>query len=321
MIETYQVKDEQNIIDLWNRTAVIIGYKEMNPASFAEIFTSNPYFSKSLAFELLEEGRIVGFACGCMGEELPLGKTSGYLTCIILEEQYETSENYRLLITEIENKFCQAGKQQSEVLFFNPMMLPWYIKGTDHHEHNNAPGVFKNSRLYQELLENGYVLRATEEAMYLNLDEYEIPDKISEKEAKAASEGYEVAIYNKERHHGEEEMLKQLENPLWEKEIGHCTKVGIPVLVAAKDGQVVGFAGPMIRQKSGRGYFTGIGVVKEQEGHGLGTILFYKLCQEEKAVGATYMSLYTGADNPAAKIYHQVGFETVQEFAVMRKML
>jgi Acetyltransferase (GNAT) family. len=93
------------------------------------------------------------------------------------------------------------------------------------------------------------------------------------------------------------------------------------VLVAAREGRVVGFAGPMIRQKNGRGYFTGIGVVKEHEGHGLGTILFYKLCKEEKAVGAGYMSLYTGADNPAGKIYRQAGFVTVQEFAVMRKML
>jgi ribosomal protein S18 acetylase RimI-like enzyme len=321
MIETYQVRDTEGIIDLWNRAAVKTGYKEMDNASFKEIFTDSPYFNKDQAFVLREEGRIAGFACGCMGDALPLGKTSGYFTCAVLEERYETSENYRLLIEAVENTFRRAGKRQSEVLFFNPMMLPWYIRGTDCHEHNNAPGVFKNSRLYQELLDNGYLLRATEEAMYLNLESFEIPEAIREKEVKAAGEGYEVAVFDKARHHSVEEMLKQLDNPLWEQEIGECTREGVPVLVAAREGRVVGFAGPMIRQKNGRGYFTGIGVVKEHEGHGLGTILFYKLCKEEKAVGAGYMSLYTGADNPAGKIYRQAGFVTVQEFAVMRKML
>ncbi len=321
MIENFNRKDKQAVIDLWNINATKIGYKELNEVSFDEIFLKHPNFNSNQAFVVRKEDRLVGFACGCMGEELPLGKTSGYLTCIILEEQEESGECYAQLLGKIEETFRQAGKAQSEVLFFNPMMLPWYIRGTDKHEHNNAPGVFKNSRLYQELLANGYMERATEQAMYLNLEEFKIPDKIKEKEARASLSGYEVALFQKETHTEVAVMLDQLDNPLWKKEILTCCEEEIPVLVAAKNGKVVGFAGPMIRQPNGRGYFTGIGVVKEHEGHGLGTILFYKLCQEEKEVGAAYMSLYTGADNPAGKIYTQAGFVTVEEFAVMRKML
>ncbi len=321
MITTYKKDYLEGIINLWNTAATRIGYKEFDMDSFTETIADSPYFNPEQAFVLLKEDEVAGFACGCMGEELPLGKTSGYVTCVILKDEAETSENYQILLNMLEETFVQAGKIQSEVLFFNPMMLPWYIKNTDHHEHNNAPGVFKDSRFYEELLKNSYLLRATENAMYIDLSKFTIPQAITEKEAKAAKEGYEVCLFDTNKHHSVKQMLEKLDNPLWLSEITKCTEEGIPVVIAAKNGAVVGFAGPMIRQQNGRGYFTGIGVVKEHEGHGLGTVLFYKLCEEEKKVGAEYMSLYTGADNPAGRIYSQAGFQTVQEFAVMRKML
>lgn len=321
MIDTYKEEYRDGILKLWNTAAVKLGYKELDTDSFSDIFTRNAYFNPEQAFVMRKANEITGFACGCTGEELPLGETSGYITCVILREDEENSENYIKLLSLLEEAFQRAGKTQSEILFFNPMMLPWYIRDTDRHEHNNAPGVFKNSRFYEELLQNGYALRTTEQAMYLDLKEFGIPQVITEKEEKAVGEGYEVSLFDKTRHFNVEQMLKKLENPLWEREILQCTREGTPVLVAAKDGVVVGFAGPMLRQENGRGYFTGIGVVKEHEGHGLGTILFYKLCEEEKKVQAAYMSLYTGVENPAARIYSQAGFRRVQEFAVMRKML
>jgi ribosomal protein S18 acetylase RimI-like enzyme len=321
MISKYKAQDIEGIINLWNSAAVKLGYKEMNSARFSQIFTENPYFKPDYTFVMQEDEDIVGFACGCVGDDLPLGMTSGYITCIILDERYETTDNYRKFMELLEKSFANAERIQSDLLFFNPMMLPWYIKGTDHHEHNNAPGVFKNSRLYQELLEHGYAERATECAMYLKLEQFTIPAKVTEKIEKAAIEGYEVALFDKRKHYDLASMLQKLENPLWEKEIQQAAAEGIPVLVAAQNGRTVGFAGPISKQESGRGYFTGIGVNKEHEGHGLGTILFYLLCQEEEKVGAEYMSLYTGVTNPAAKIYVQAGFHTVEEFAIMRKML
>lgn len=321
MINKYKAEDTEGIISLWNQAAVKIGYKEMNTARFTEIFTKNPYFHPNHTFVMREEEAIVGFACGCVGDDIPLGKASGYITCILLDEQYETSDNYRKFMDLLEESFAKAGRVQSDILFFNPMMLTWYIKGTNHHEHNNSPGVFKNSRLYNELLDYGYAERTTECAMYMNLDNYSIPATITEKVEKAAKAGYQVALYDKSKHSDLDTMLYKLDNPLWEKEIKQAALEGSPVLVAAQYGRTVGFAGPIRRQESGRGYFTGIGVNKEHEGHGLGTILFFLLCQEEKKVGAQYMSLYTGNTNPAMKIYLQAGFRVVEEFAVMRKEL
>lgn len=319
MLKSWDNRYAGEVITLWNREAVKDGYKELTEQSFRDIFLNNRYFDKDQTFVLLDEGRVQGFACGCTGEDLPLGQTAGYLTCLVLGEGYQEERNYRLLLEALENRFKALGKKQADVLFFNPMMLPWYIPDTPKHEHNNAPGVPVDGKLYSFLLSQGYIERAREYAMYLNLSGFAYPDEMAVKEKKAAEEGYAVELFHPDRHHGVSDMLSGFDNPLWQKEISECTTGGVPVVIAAHYGKAAGFAGPVIRQDNGRGYFAGIGVHPEHEGHGLGSILFFKLCEAFKNIGTEYMSLYTGSGNPAIRIYEKAGFRTVKQFSVMRR--
>lgn len=321
MIETWKREYTQAVIDLWNKEAVKDGYKEMTQESFEAIIQSNPYFDPKNTFVLVESGQLQGFACGCTGDDLPLGSVAGYITCIVLAERYQTDDYFTKLLEALENRFRQLSKKQSDVLFFNPMMLPWYIPDTPRHEHNNAPGVPVDSALYDVLVRRGYIERARECAMYLNLSDFRVPESSRLKEDKAAAGGYLVELFDPTKHHSVEEMLQGFDNPLWQKEIGESTRTGRPVVVAAYQGKVVGFAGPAIRQENGRGYFAGVGVHPDHEGHGLGSILFYKLCEAFKNMGTDYMSLYTGSTNPAIRIYEKAGFQTVKQFSVMRKEL
>ncbi|KRF09796.1 GNAT family N-acetyltransferase [Paenibacillus sp. Soil787] len=319
MIVSWDQQYRQAVIDLWNEEAVKEGYKELTEQSFERIFTANPYFDSQNTFILLEQNEVKGLACGCTGDDLPLGEVAGYITCIVLAEDFKTEENYQGMLDALEHRFKQLGKKQGDVLFFNPMLLPWYIPGTSKHEHNNAPGVPIESRLYAFLLQAGYVERAKECAMYLKLDGFTIPEDIRTKEVKAAAEGYTVELFDRKQHDGVDEMLNGFNNLLWQKEIGQCTADGVPVVIAAYKGKVIGFAGPVIRQDNGRGYFAGIGVLPEHEGHGLGSILFFKLCEAFRSIGTDYMSLYTGSTNPAIRIYEKAGFTTVKQFSVMRR--
>ena len=320
MIFNFDDKYTDGIIKLWNTEAVKDGYVELNHKSFENIFKSSPYFKVENTFVIYNNG-VVGFACGCTGDDLPLGETSGYITCIILTKEMQTINNFLRLANVLETSFKNQGKKQSEVLFFNPMMLPWYIPSTKKHQHNNAPGAPVDSYFHKFLLETGYIERTRECAMYLNLDSFELPEDIFEKERGLLNLNYEVSLFDGGKHFGVTEMLKKFNNPLWQQEIDKCTKNGTPVVIAAKSRKVVGFAGPVIRQETGRGYFTGIGVHPEHEGHGLGSILFFKLCEAFKNINVEYMSLYTGLNNPAIKIYKNAGFIPVKEFAVMRKEL
>lgn len=319
MIVTWDRQYMHEVIALWNEEAVKDGYKELTEASFADIFLSNPYFDPEAAFVWLESDQVIGFACGCTGDDLPLGDVAGYITCIVLSGDYKTNENYGMMLDALEHRFRQLGKGQADILFFNPILLPWYIPGTPRHEHNNAPGVPVDSSLYPFLLSQGYVERTIECAMYLKLADFSIPEEMKAKEAKANGEGYRVELFNPKIHSGIKEMLAGFNNPLWEKEIAQCAANRVPLLVAAFEEKTVGFAGPVIRQKNGRGYFAGIGVHPKHEGHGLGSILFFKLCEAFQSIQTEYMSLYTGRSNPAIRIYEKAGFRTVKEFAVMRK--
>ena len=109
-------------------------------------------------------------------------------------------------------------------------------------------------------------------------------------------------------------------NPMWDAEIPEAAEK-INMLVALRDGEVVGFTGPVYPEETGRGYFAGIAVSADHGGHGLGSLLFSRLCQAEKEAGSRYMSLFTGSGNHAQKIYLQAGFQVRRRFSVMTKEL
>jgi len=321
MIAAWENRFAPDVIRLWNEEMVRDGYKEMTDESFGRIFLSSPYFDPEGTFVLLEHGRVAGFACGCAGDDLPLGNAAGYLTCVAANPGAGQEDRYALLLGALERRFLELGKTQADALFFNPMQLPWYIPCTPGHEHNNAPGIPSGSALHAFLLRRGYAERAVQCAMYLPLGGFTVPEEIKARQARAGEIGYSVGLYESSAVGGLGELLEGLGNPLWTAEIARCAAEGIPFVVAAHEGRAAGFAGPVIRQANGRGYFAGIGVHPAHEGHGLGTVLFFRLCEAFREIGTDYMSLYTGSSNPALRIYEKAGFRTVKTFATMRREL
>ena len=155
----------------------------------------------------------------------------------------------------------------------------------------------------------------------LIMADLEMVNRRVEKAAKMGGEGYHVERYDPRRHVGLEEMVAALDNTMWSEEIPAAGKSGMDLLVGLKDNVCAGFTGPVYPEKTGRGYFAGLGVAPQFEGHGLGTLLFYRLLEREKQAGAKYMSLFTGEDNHARFIYLNAGFRVVRTFGVMLKEL
>ena len=116
-------------------------------------------------------------------------------------------------------------------------------------------------------------------------------------------------------------MVESLGNPMWSAESPEAGRTGMDLLVALEGKTCAGFTGPVYPEKTGRGYFAGIGVGPSFGKKGFGTLLFYRLLKREKEVGAQYMSLFTGEENHAGNIYLGAGFRVVRRFAVMLKEL
>lgn len=316
----YHSSYRDQVYQLWNLAAIRQGFVSLLAEEFDCLITNHPYFSETYAFLLTEGETVYGFTCGCEGEDLPRGKERGYFTCLLLHPDMETASNAKILLKALEEAFVKAGKTTIVCNFFNPMRLPWTIPNTKDCQHNNAPGIALDLFLYQWMKEYGYQDKARECAMYLNMDDFTMPNEILEKEKVAALEGYTIEWYDERIHKELVSMVDSMGNPMWSQEVPYAAKQ-INMIVAVKDHCVVGFTGPVYPEKTGRGYFAGIAVAQAHERHGLGTLLFYRLCQEEKAAGARYMSLFTGEDNHAQNIYKQAGFVVKRIFAVMVKEL
>ena len=94
-----------------------------------------------------------------------------------------------------------------------------------------------------------------------------------------------------------------------------------PILMFAKQSEIIGFCGPVDVHRDRRAWFTGLCVDPQWRGRQLGRMLFEYTLRTMAGNGAKYISLYTGADNPARRIYEREKLTVSQSFAIMRKEL
>lgn len=321
MIRCYVPDDDDALFHLWNTAGVSMGYAPLSEKKFRQLLLGHPEFSAGFTYVLEQEGCVCGFINGCAGDHIADGAPKGYITCLILADTADTPENTALLLEALESAFRSVGRTHSTVSFFNPIRLPWVIPGTDNHQHNNVPGVAVELPLYERMGALGYRETSLECGMYCDLANHTTPAWVEDKAAKMAAKGYSVALYDPSFHRGLEEMVNCLHNPVWSAEIPAAGKAGMNLLVGLQGDVCAGFAGPVYPEETGRGYFDGIAVAPQFARNGLGTLLFYRLLEQEKAAGARYMSLFTGVNNNARHIYQTAGFRVVRTFAVMLKAL
>lgn len=314
----YQVEYHDRVYELWKKSGINQGYAPLSEEEFDSLLLCHRAFSPKHAFVMLEEKKICGFICGCSADGIPEAANGGFFTCLLILPEYDIIKNVRSLLNALEISFWKAGKKRIICSYFNPIHLPWMIPDTKGCQHNNAPGIAIDLPLYEKMIQCGYRDRVRECAMYLDLSGFKIPDVIAEKEKKASEEGYTIEWYDSKKHTELREMVDSMNNSMWSSEIPDAAE-HINMLVAVKENKVVGFTGPVYPEKTGRGYFAGIAVSAKHEKHGLGTLLFYRLCLEEKKAGSVYMSLFTGLDNHAQKIYMLAGFQVKRIFSVMEK--
>lgn len=321
MIRNYLPSDACALLDIWNTAGIRDGFAPLDAEDFDRILLKNPDFHPEFTFVLEEDGKILGFCNGTVGDHIPRGRERGYVSCCLLADEANTDEHTAALMDALEDAFRASGRIHAAVTCFNPIRLPWVIPGTEGHQHNNAPGIAIDIPLYERMLARGYREGSRERAMYLNLSGFEMPQWVEEKEAKMAALGHTVARYDAAVHTGLEEMVESLGNPMWSAEIPEAGRTGMDLLVALEGNVCAGFTGPVYPEKTGRGYFAGIGVGPSFGKKGFGTLLFYRLLKREKEVGSQYMSLFTGEENHAGNIYLGAGFRVVRRFAVMLKEL
>lgn len=241
---------------------------------------------------------------------------SAYLTLL-----YGSDETKEDLLSQVEEQLKEKNISVFWIHFFNPIKLQWYpLKDI---VHPTLQGVVLNSDDHSFLSRQGFIDYTIEETYYRKLEDFYIPKDVQEILDKNAKNGFRIEFYNENKHSDIDIFCKNLNAPHWADVIlSNLNSVEpLPLLVATHDNKVIGFTGPLKKEKNGRGYFAGIGVLEMYRGNKLGKTLFFRLCQELKNMKSEYMTLFTGSKNPAKYIYLQAGFEVVKKFALLKKEL
>lgn len=284
----------------------------------------NPFYKEEGTFVALVEDKVVGFASGLV-RDMDNGneKASGYLHTMIVKKEYRRKGIGSKLLEAVEKYVKENGRNSIRFVFIGQINWPWYIPNTDHHMHPGMPCVRINSDFYIFLYHHQYVVNSIHEGFHLPLSEYKMPEAVIEKMKENEAKGLKVELYDPKKHYGIDEFCEAIQNPGFAQSIKNNLKRENPrpFLVASHDGKVVGWTGAIYVEPTGRGHLDGICVDPNERKAGLGKALFCNLCNELKKQGATYMTFFTGLDNPARFIYLFAGFQIAQSFADMKKNL
>ncbi len=275
---------------------------------------------------IYEGNRLVGMASGVAD----VTRGTGFLSYIFIRHAYRRAGLATRLCDGLEERLMATpGVTKLEAVFHNPVHLPWYIPNTEGDYHPCLPGVDMASGLYLFLKNRGWRDYAYQSAYYRRLSDYKDDSAMGERHTRLLAEGIELTMYNAARHYGLPELFDNIQNPGWKAQVlAHTDR---PIVVAvdhrARDGggrsRIVAYTGPLSIDRladgaPGRGNFCGIGTHTDYRGRGIGKQVFCAMCRAHRDAGASFMSLYTGFDNPARHIYESAGFRVVRSFADMR---
>lgn len=319
-IEKLLKSDDKAIIKLWNESINDkFIYKKLDEVSFINNFfrVNNEY--KVVNYKALINEEIVGF---CSGVIYP-SRNTFYITMILVKEKWQKQGIGTKLYKKLEKTWLSDENiRKVELIFTNPINLIWTVPNTLNHEHPNSPGVDLKGDGYLFLKNFGFRDFAYQNSYYKKISDYEYSDNILTKIEKAKKENLTTNFYDINKHIGLKELMTNLRSDSWESEIlAHVNekKENNTLLVALEGNKVIGFTGPIHKQENGRGYFAGIGIHSDYRGKGIGTLLFSRLCMGFKEIGVSYMTLFTGKNNPARNIYERENFKIVRSWANMRK--
>ncbi len=345
-IRPYAPMDRPAVVALWNASAQAgeVVYRPIDEAYFARKFEADPNWDARFALIAEEDGRAVGFIHGlCKKIFLPnetSENTPGFVTVIFVDAARRRQGIGTALLAALLQAFRAAGKSQAACANSNPLNIDWIIPGTPGHDHNNAPGVDVLCPGYPFFLRQGFDEHGREIAMYLNLADYRWAEEIDAIRERLAGEGIFIGQYDASLDYDYDGMCDRIPSDYWRASIrseiaawktgkpttdirflpnGKVPKGPRPMLVATHEGKIVGFTGPVDKQDSGRGYFTGICTDPLYERRGIATVLFNLLMRAFVDEGAAFSTLFTGDTNHAQRLYLRTGFTIVRRFALMTK--
>jgi len=329
-IRIFLHSDISAAVKLWNESNANgdFCYKPLSEQKFEAIFFENLHYSQEYMLAAIDaQEKLIGFISGVIKREYlreeDFTNTPGYITMVIVQPGSRNQGVGASLVHALEARFQAIGKQDVRITYRNPVMLSWIVPNSPGHDHNNAAGVDMESVAYLMFQKLEYKTQAVELGMYRKLKKFSPIEKYNIKIENLSKIGIQVELYDAKKHVGFDVLFDNLHGEVWRKSISDNLALAqsLPIIVASDHGKIVGFAGPIDQQESGRGWFNGIATHSQYEGKGIAFVMFTRLMEEFQKIGAEFSTLFTDDANPAYYLYKSTGFEIVKKWAVMNKEL
>jgi len=296
-IRSYTAKDDTAAIALWNTT---LKEDKINRENFYTRVICDNGFDPNLYLLAEENGELVGFIYGAKSAE------KAWIIAMGVDPNHRRKGIGRVLVSAFETA---TGAKTIDIGGYTGS---YFFPGVDQKNYADAIEFFKNL---------GYGEIGVNASMDLNLREYETPTKYIERRKKLESEGYTFGAFKLEDSLPLFEFFRK-HFPYWldGAKANILRGVGHETIQIAKNpaGEVIGYA---MRASDGTpGRFGPFGVSNDQQGTGVGGILFHNLISDmvERRIFYTWF-LWTGGRN--LDIYAAWGMEQYRVYSRMEKTI
>jgi GNAT superfamily N-acetyltransferase len=310
IIRKYTAADEQAVIELWNGS---LKEDMINKENFYTRIICDVNFDSNLFLLAEENHELLGFVYGTKrkvpDEIAGLQPENAWIVAMGCSPRHLCKGVGTALVKKLEEALRERG---AKILDVGPYATNYFFPGVDKKNYGSAVEFFKSL---------GYVSKGVCCSMDLNLREYETPPRYLERKAKLENEGYAFGNFTQENCLPLFEFMSE-HFPYWlpvarENILRGRGEESIQ-LAFNPAMEVVGFAMRAMDGTPGR--FGPFGVAANQQGTGLGGILFHNLVSDmvRRRIFYTWF-LWTGGRN--LDIYATWGMKIYRTYEMMSKEL
>jgi mycothiol synthase len=303
-IRNYQAEDEQAVLELWN---LCLPRDEISLNTFRRKIVLDSNFDARGCFVAVARNKIVGFLLALYRRfpyfDLGMESDRGWVTVFFVHPDERRQGIASAMMEQAERFLAKEGVKEVHVSDYTPN---YFIPGVDLDAYGDGHD-FLLSRNYKKV-ESVY-------SMGRSLDDFCIPSGMAERFREFEAAGFNARVFEPchtlllleflRKHYPGDLYRVALERL---RENPECDEI----LVAVKDGKVVGFSHFMDE------HFGPFGIDAAYAGRGLGPMLYYRTVEQMRQKGRH--NLWLGWTSGRAKdFYHKVGLKVLRRHEIMKK--
>ncbi len=305
-IRAVQRRDVGKVLELYHRSIDKIFPQFLYPKFLLHLSAGD---CESSWVCLDSDGRFVGFASVSIeGGDVP----KAVIRNISVHPEHQWDSVGRRLLEEVE-KFVKS--QDVKKIMIGPVVSDYFSLGVPL---DSELFRFFAGMGFSEDVEFGY----RPVWMTLGLKNWDVPLRFDVIREKLAEEGILLRVSNREDDmRGVLRVTKEYFPGWYEKwfKPNAYSDNPAPVSIAVCEGEVAGFVGPLWVRFSRYGCLGAVGVSPKFRRRGVGFAVMGVACVWWKENGAVQSDLWTGTNNPAVKLYRNLGFREIEVYIVLSK--